>query len=405
MLVFTETGFLEDPLQKCLEIAARDPLRPYLFVGSSDSEADDFAALAAELRFTRPEEGAICNGIKCTSKRAHMAHLLPGGKNIAITSCAFNYIDDAMLKEIWYGGYTLLSVGDAIFWSDRIAKYSAANIEEAIRRRQLIPVAQGTYLLSSAHRAEYVLGMLDIPLFTYNDRLLTRLTAGGRSEMFWSPPPFAVNAFRSAHIVHAMPAASSLASYLRIFGIQSKTEEGGRQHNRDLASLLRVVPDGKFNERGEDAGAYTTRWYLKEKSAAEDVFKDMRNVLLQAEAGSERSSHVAYAMPNEILKDLKESIGRPVFRGRGFPAISAADCGAYSTARVLCYCANTHFPVASAAYFHSNGVSFDGDAWSTYHMLRWISRSAVRNHEPVSVYVPSKRMRGLLENWIQAQGE
>jgi len=38
-------------------------------------------------------------------------------------------------------------------------------------------------------------------------------------------------------------------------------------------------------------------------------------------------------------------------------------------------------------------------------MLRWISRSAVRNGEPVTVYVPSKRMRCLLESWIQKQGE
>ena len=165
--------------------------------------------------------------------------------------------------------------------------------------------------------------------------------------------------------------------------------------------MLRIVSDGKFNERGEDAGAYTARWYLKEKSAAGEVFRDMRNVLLQAEAGSERNGLVAYAMPNETLKGLDGSMVRPVFRGRGFPAIPAADCGAYSTARVLCYCANTHFPVAGAGYFRGNGVSFDGDAWSTYHMLRWISRSAVRDGEPVTVYVPSKRMRGLLEGWIE----
>jgi len=190
---------------------------------------------------------------------------------------------------------------------------------------------------------------------------------------------------------------------MKIFGIQIKPEDGSGQQNREFASLLRVVPDAKFNERGEDAGAYTTRWYLKEKAAVEDVFKDMRNVLLQATSGSEKSSHVAYALPNEILKDLKENVGRPVFRGRGFPAIAAADGGEYSTARVLCYCANTHFPVSSAAYLRNNGIGFDQDAYAQYHMLRWISRSAVRNGEPVTVYVPSKRMRGLLERWIEEQ--
>lgn len=401
MLMFNEIGFLEDPLQKCAEVVASDRARPYLFIGSSDKEADAFVSIAEGHGFTRPEEGVVCNGIKCSSKRAHLSHLLADGKNAAIWGGLFNTCDDAMLKAIWYNGYTLISHGDSIFWADRIEKYNAANIDEAIRRKQLIAVAQDTYMLSPAHRAEYVLNMTGIPPVTYNNRLLTILSAGGRSEMFWSPQPYFINAFRTAHIFHHMPAASSLASYLQVFGGQSKLESYGG--NQTLASLLRIVNDAKFNEKGEDAGAYTTRWYLKEKSAVEDVFKEMRNVLLQAESGSEKSGLVAYALPNEVLKNLKVGEMRAVFRGRGFPAIPGADCGDYSSARVLCYCANTHFPLASAGYFRGNGIAFNQDAYALYHMLRWISRSAIQNGEPVTIYVPSKRMRTLLENWVEEQ--
>ena len=403
MLEFTQIGFLEDPIQRCAEIAAREPLRPYLFVGSTDDEVDAFVSAADGLRFEQPAEDVICGGMKCASKRSHMAHLLADGKNVAIKGSLFNYCDDAMLKTIWYSGYTLISIGDSILWSDKISKFNAANIEEAVRRKQLIAVAQDTFLLSAAHKAEYVLDMLGISQFTYNDRLLTRLTASGRTAMYWTPQPLMMKAFRRAHIVHYMPAASPLAAYMNIFGVRSEVEEGGRQQDRQLASLLRIDDDEKYNSKGADPAAYTVRWYARDKAVVDEVFKDMRNVLVHSAAGSEMSSLIAYALPNTTLETIDISKLRPVFRGRGFPAIPAADCGEYTSARVLCYCANTNFPTASAKYFRDNRAAFDQDAYALYHMLRWISRSAVRGGEPVTVYVPSKYMRGLLEDWINKQ--
>jgi hypothetical protein len=278
-------------------------------------------------------------------------------------------------------------------------------MEEAIIRKQLIPVAQDTFLLSSAHKAAYVLEMLGLKQFAYNDRLLTKLFAKGKTALYWTPQPLLIRAFRRVHILHCMPSASPLASYMQIFGVQVFIATGGQTENRRLASLLHVVQDEKFNQRGEDASAYTTRWYAQQKSALDSVYKDMRNVLLQAEHGSEKSGAVAYALPNEIMKSLDDSAVRPVFRGRGFPAIPSADGDAYAMARVLCYCANTRFPIASANYFRGNRVAFDQDAYALCHMLRWLSCSAVRNGEPVTVYVPSKRMRGLLEDWITEQKE
>ena len=400
MLTFVEIGFIEDPVQRCAELASVAQPKPVLFIGSSDSEVQAFISATACFGFTQPAEGEVCNGVKCSSARAHLSHLLSDGKNIAMRGGLFNTCDDAMLKAVWYNGYILVTHGDSIFWTDKIGRYDSANVEEAIRRKQLVPVARDTYMLSSAHRPDYVLGMLKIPPITYNGRLLTTLTAGGRSGMYWSPQPYFISAFREAYLFHTMPAASSLAAYLQIFGVQSRVE--GKGQNHDFASLLHIVTDDKFNEKGEDAAAYTARWYLKEKSAIEDVGKDMRNVLLQVESG-EKSGLTAFAMPNDIIRNLKDGTLRPVFRGRGFPAVPGADCGDYSSARILCYCANTHFPMASAAYLRKNGVAFDQDAYALYHMLRFIGRSAIRNGESVTVYVPSKRMRGLLRNWMEEQ--
>jgi hypothetical protein len=34
-------------------------------------------------------------------------------------------------------------------------------------------------------------------------------------------------------------------------------------------------------------------------------------------------------------------------------------------------------------------------------MLQWIWRSAIRNGKPVELYLPSRRMREILEAWIR----
>lgn len=35
------------------------------------------------------------------------------------------------------------------------------------------------------------------------------------------------------------------------------------------------------------------------------------------------------------------------------------------------------------------------------HLLQWMWRSQIRNGKPIDIYIPSERMRELLNNWIQ----
>ena len=405
MLEFRQIGFLEDPIDVCAEIAAAEHAWPTLFVGTSDDEVRAFVTAAAGLKFTQPAEGEVYNGMKCISKRAHLANLLADGVNIAVANSLFKYCDDAILRMIRCNGYRLLSPGDAIMWADKINACNGDNVTEAINRKQLAAVAQETFLLSPAHRADYVLDMMGIKKFTYTGRLLIRLMSKGRTEMYWGLHPLLFESFPEACIVHQAPGASPLIPYLDMLSVLYVVRADGPDLRVPDPRLLHIVQDERYNQKGEDAVAYSSHWYSGDKNALEGVFKDMLNVLVHSGAGGERRELVTYAMPNDVLKRVDEAGVRSVFRGRGFQATqqySAVDC---TSARVLCYCANPYFPSASVNYLRKNEVDLDQDAYATYHLLRWISRSAVLGGEPVTVYVPSKRMRGLLESWIQAQGE
>lgn len=44
------------------------------------------------------------------------------------------------------------------------------------------------------------------------------------------------------------------------------------------------------------------------------------------------------------------------------------------------------------------------DRYALTELIQWVYRSRVRRGEPVVLYLPSKRMRGLIEEWLNLKG-
>ena len=47
-----------------------------------------------------------------------------------------------------------------------------------------------------------------------------------------------------------------------------------------------------------------------------------------------------------------------------------------------------------------NGIRVEEDQYALSELIQWIFRSALRDNKEITLYIPSKRMRKLLENWI-----
>lgn len=52
-------------------------------------------------------------------------------------------------------------------------------------------------------------------------------------------------------------------------------------------------------------------------------------------------------------------------------------------------------------FFEGRGIVMDQDGFALSEMLQFIWRSAVRDEKEIWVYIPSRRMRNLLERWIE----
>ena len=56
-----------------------------------------------------------------------------------------------------------------------------------------------------------------------------------------------------------------------------------------------------------------------------------------------------------------------------------------------------------AQWFRSKGVEVDHNAFAVSELLQWLFRSRIRRKEPIKVFLPSKRMRSLLMDWVSGK--
>ena len=67
----------------------------------------------------------------------------------------------------------------------------------------------------------------------------------------------------------------------------------------------------------------------------------------------------------------------------------------------LAYLINVYCEPDILQYFDSYNVTLDQDLYAVSTLIQWICRSAVRNNKPVNLYLPSDRMRELLEKFFK----
>lgn len=65
----------------------------------------------------------------------------------------------------------------------------------------------------------------------------------------------------------------------------------------------------------------------------------------------------------------------------------------------VAYLVNVFMNPVVKNFFQENGVEIEEDSYALSEMVQLIFRAAIRDGNPITVYVPSKCMRELLEDW------
>lgn len=165
-------------------------------------------------------------------------------------------------------------------------------------------------------------------------------------------------------------------------------------HN-ELKNLINIHQD-KLNDVGRNKSNLSVGWYDNKNNKVKlTVLKNnLRNFF----------RNINNAKSNEIMwtcfKNHQEKL-----KGDGY-ASSFVECNCRATNKYgnriyVAYCVNRFMrPVLKNNYFASHNIFVDEDLWALSEMLQFLWRSAIRNGKQIKLYVPSKRMRELLDRFL-----
>lgn len=165
--------------------------------------------------------------------------------------------------------------------------------------------------------------------------------------------------------------------------------------NYDYKSLIHIIDHEKLNEIGRDKYAITQKWFNEHRydglvdKLRRNVINFFRNL---APKGNLNSTH------NNLwttYEEFREEIKGKGF-GRAFVYLSDDIEKDYSDRTYLAYLANHFYPATM-----KNNFEVTEDQYALTELLQFMFKSALSKGQEIWIYLPSKRIRNLLQVWIE----
>lgn len=225
---------------------------------------------------------------------------------------------------------------------------------------------------------------------------------------FWTLAPGLFKKVEDIYILTYLFQGSELESYLKLLeapydliGIRrqderhefSDTDFYVPEYVERIPQLICLQPHDKLDLVGSSRTALSETWFERHPREVDQLRRNLLNYFknLTPGAADERMC-ASYKRHWDKIKGKGYTNSYVVFNER------AKNC--YRNRDILAYPVNVFANVGLADYYRRMGVPIDEDRYALSTMLQWIWRSAIRDGNAVSLYLPSARMRRLLLDWM-----
>lgn len=160
-----------------------------------------------------------------------------------------------------------------------------------------------------------------------------------------------------------------------------------------LQEMIAICDFPGYNDIGDARGSLSVSWY---NNATPDQLHrircNMRNFVRdRCHAKTADAFYTCFKKSHDQLKQY--GIGQ-------FVPCNMRASNDYRSCTVLCYPVNIFCNPMKKRYLSSGSASFNEDLYALSILIQWIWRSAIRDGKPIKLYIPSRRMRSLLIDWI-----
>ena len=265
----------------------------------------------------------------------------------------------------------------------------------------------------------------------------------GDNLLCWLFPCKCLSAFKNTIILTYLWQDSLQRAYYSYYGMDFKmiSVEGDNKDNYhfvkfnpnksyieyDYSKLIHICDNEKLNEIGSTSEfALSKTWYERNvdtanmKTLKDNLYNYFRNIVnakssdiiwgtfsdyeskLKGKGFSSKSVYTRDAMRTKSTKK-KDNNGNdiPYDAKCGFMPINIRASNKYKQATTVAFLCNRYINPCVKNFFTLNNIEIDEDKWALSEMLQFVFRSALRDGHEINIYVPSSRMRKLLEQWIK----
>lgn len=355
-----------------------------------------------DLDFVEPSNKISAYGYK---KMQHTAALIEEGRNLTTTHQAFKRYTPETLDNIRKHGYTLF-IDECVDTLEQ-SQISAGDIE-VLEDSGLISKSGDVYKRTdkvySGVAFREMMNMLE------SREIVRRSDDGGDGDVFyWSLPEELFCAFKDVYILTYLIEGQSLYNFLRIYNIPftnigvSKDADGYKfvdgpgdipPYVFDLKNHIHIADAKHLNAIGDDRTALSINWFKRHPDMTRQVRNNIGNYYKNIWTGVPKE--------NRLWGTFLNMYG--TLRGGGysksFLVFNARATNAYRHCDHLVYAANVFMNVGEKLYYRGHGIDADENTYALGVMVQWIWRSAIRDGKGIWLYIPSKRMRTLLTDWM-----
>jgi hypothetical protein len=341
-----------------------------------------------------------------------LKNLIENGNDIVTTHALFAMADEDLMDLLRWEKYTLIL--------DEVMEVLA--ILETIKKDDICTLKNdGLINIEDTHRVVWT-GKEDYNA-RYNDvkhyALSGNLYEVNDTVFIWSLPVKLFKAFEQVYILTYLFDGQIQKYYYDLHGVQydyyAVTNNGDRyelkprvevdEDRTQLKSLINIY-DGKLNEIGDKDYTLSEKWFRLKSTERKILQKNLYNYFRNIIDG--KSDEILWTTFKKYKEKLHgngfkktEPIKRTELTGKAcFTSFNLRATNKYKHKNTLAFCLNRYMNPMIEHFFIQNGITVDQDLLALSDLLQWIFRSAIREGKPIDIYIPSKRMRTLLEKWL-----
>lgn len=344
------------------------------------------------------------------TKLPKFKELLRERRSIATTHSLFTFMDEETLDLIERGGYGLI-VDESLPMVEVIRNVRASDRELMF-----------SLLATSDEEGKVLWKDQNYRGFMNECRIAANLEGlyNINGVLYRVIPPRFFSVFKEVFFLTYMFKGGGINAYLDFFGfpydvVGIRRDEYGTYFSDepdnppaiDFSGLITVAgdppksePDRKLNLCGTADNALSLSWFKHRGKENDGVIRLRHSMVNFVNRYNKRKTKGLIWTTYEGAQSKIFPDGK--FSTRFLPLNTRAVNGFHDCCCVG-YLANRYLDPRINDFYQVRGVSVDNDVFAVSEVLQFVWRSAVRNNEPISLYLPSRRMRDLLKRWMMEQ--